>query len=148
MGKHVITRICKGQPELAVKLVQPGCQGGQLVGYEGIRLVITAPECACRLKSELRFTGCWPGYTTPYSDSNRIHDVPALVYPAFDINAKGETVFRFDHLLWERPAGRYIGTIELNDGTKLATLDIDLCNIPVFIDSVSVTHESCVSEDI
>lgn len=145
--KSTITRICWGQPELAVKLVQPGCNGGQLIDYEHVRLVIQAPHCKCRLKSELIFTGCWPGYETPWTDAVYPHELPALVYPAFDTNDKGETVFRFDDQLWHLPPGRYWGILEFNDGRPIAKLDIDLCTTPVLIDSVSVTQTPCNSND-
>ena len=143
MARTVITRICQGQPELAVRLVQPGCDGGQLIDCNNIRLVISAPSCPCLLKSPLLFTGCWPGYDTPWEDNVRPDELPALVYPAFDINDKGETVFRFDDKLYKMPPGRYIGSIELNDGRRLAELDIDLCTQPVIIDSVTVTSKTC-----
>lgn len=138
-----ITRICWGQPELAVRLVQPGCNGGQLIDYEHIRLVITAPACPYRLKSEQVFYGCWPSYETPWSDGILPHELPALVYPAFDTNDEGEIVFRFDSHLWKLPPGRYIGSVELNDGRQLAELDIDLCTTPVIIDKTRVTNRAC-----
>lgn len=140
--RTVITRICKGQPELAVRLVQPGCMGGQLV-TENLRLVITAPQCQCHLKSPLLFTGCWPGFTTPWSDAVYPHELPAVVYPAFETNDDGDVVFRLDDLLWKMPSGRYIGTIEFNNGQVLTELDIDLCNFPVLIDTVTVTGADC-----
>lgn len=139
-----IIKICQGQPELAVRLVQPGCNGGQLVDYENLRLVIKAPECNRLLKSPIIMTGCWPGYDNlPRLGELPPHEYPALVYPAFDINENSEVVFRFDHQLLELPPGRYWGYIELNNGTVLAKLDLDLCSSPVLIDTVSVTEVGC-----
>ena len=43
----MIVRICRGQPELAVRVVAPGCDGGQLVDWEDIELCIQAPERTC-----------------------------------------------------------------------------------------------------
>lgn len=146
MTESPIVQICRGQPELAVRLVQPGCQGGQLMDYRNIRLVIQAPVCHCWQASPLRFEGCWPGHNTPWETRPPIQELPALVYPAFTLNDKGETVFRLDEQFWRYPSGRYIGNIELLDGTPLSTLDIDLCNVPVIIDSITLTEPSCNME--
>lgn len=141
--RNPITRICMGQAELAIRLVQPGCDGGQLVNYEDVRLVIAAPYCSHRLKSPQLFRGCWPGFETPWIDSPPPHELPALVYPAFETNDEGMTVFRFDDKLWKFPPGRYIGTIEFNNGMVLAKLDIDLCSAPFILDKVTVTSAAC-----
>lgn len=146
MTQPPIIQICRGQPELAVRLVQPGCRGGQLVDYRNIRLVIQAPTCHGRQASHLCFKGCWPGHNTPWESRAPIQELPILVYPAFTLNGMGETVFRLDEQLWRYPSGRYIGNIELLDGTHLSTLDIDLCNVPVIIDSITLTEPSCNME--
>lgn len=140
-----ITRICIGQSELAVRLVQPGCDGGQLIDYKHVRLVISPPCCPNPImKSPQCFCGCWPGYKTPWTDAHLYsQDLPSIVYPGFDTNEQGETVFRFDQKLWDLPPGRYQGSIELTDGTQLAVLDIDLCNAPVLIDRVARTDRGC-----
>ncbi len=138
-----IVRICQGQPELAVRLVQPGCDGGQLIDWEHVRLVIKAPHCPHLLKSPMIFTGCWPGWETPWTNQVLPHELPALVYPAFDTNDDGETVFRFDKNLYTLPPGRYEGRVELSNGALLSVLDIDLCTMPTIIDKVSVTSKGC-----
>lgn len=138
-----IIRICQGQPELAVRIVQPGC-GGQLINFEDIRLVIQAPHCDCMPCSPFIVNGCWPGYPGPFGEpACPASELPALVYPAFDTNDKGETVFKFDNRLWSLPPGRYFGNIEFNNGMAIDRLDIDLCTIPFLVDRVSVTHEPC-----
>lgn len=139
----MITKICYGQSELSIRLVQPGCDGGQVVNWRDVRMVIAAPYCDHRLKSPQVFRGCWPGFETPWSDAVYPHELPALVYPAFETNDEGETVFRFDDKLWRMPPGRYIGTIEFTNGTVLARLDLDLCNSPVIVDRVRVTSAGC-----
>lgn len=139
----MITKICYGQSELSIRLVQPGCDGGQVVNWRDVRMVIAAPHCDHRLKSPQVFRGCWPGFETPWSDAVYPHELPALVYTAFETNDEGETVFRFDDKLWRMPPGRYIGTIEFTNGTVLAQLDLDLCNSPVIVDRVRVTSAGC-----
>ena len=141
--KTIITKIKCGQPDLAVKLVEPGCNGGQLVDWKKIRLVISAPDCKHLLKSPLVFCGCWPGYKTPWTDQTQPHELPMLVYPAFGTDEKGAIVFRFDKLLWGYPPGRYIGRVEVEDGRVLSILEIDLCASPVLIDTVSYSEQSC-----
>lgn len=141
----MITKICFGQPEMAIRLVQPGCDGGQLVNWQDVRLVIAAPYCNHLLKSPQCFRGCWPGFETPWIDSRPPHELPAIVYPAFETNDNGETVFRFDDKLWRMPPGRYIGTVEFNNGRLLAKLDIDLCSAPILVDRIVVISTGCSS---
>lgn len=143
MTQAKIIRICQGQPELAVRIVQPGC-GSQLIDFQNIRLVIQAPNCTCIPCSPIIVSGCWPGYPGPFDEPRcPISKLPALVYPAFNTNADGETVFRFDRRLWSLPTGRYFGNIEFNNGTPIDRLDIDLCTIPFLVDKVSITQEPC-----
>lgn len=146
MNKSTIIRICQGQPELALRIVQPGCGGGQLIEYERIRMVIQAPHCEHRLKSPLVFNGCWPGFNTPWRDSPPPHELPALIYPAFDTNEYGETVFRFDDKLYALPPGRYFAFIEFTNGTLITRLDLDLCNSPFLVDTARVTEEPCTTK--
>lgn len=143
MNTSTIIRICQGQPELALRIVQPGCEGGQLIEHEHIRLVIQAPHCEHRLKSPLVFNGCWPGFTTPWRDDIIPHEIPALIYPAFTTNEQGETVFRFDDKLYKLPPGRYFGNVEFSNGTLITKLDLDLCTIPFIIDRARVTEQPC-----
>lgn len=140
-----IIKICQGQPELAVRIVQPGCNGSQLIDYKNIRLVIKAPYCDCMPCTPIVVYGCWPGYSGPIGEPRpSINDLPALVYDAFDINDDGETVFRFDDKLWNLlPPGRYFGTIEFKNGGFIDKLDIDLCTTPFIISKVSAAQEPC-----
>ena len=140
-----IVRICQGQPELAIRIVQPGCTGGQLLNYKDTRLVITAPECPAYLKSPLHFKGCWPGFSgeLPYTFPEVPHELPVLVYPAFRINDNGDTVFRFDSLFFDYPPGRYIGTVEFTNGCIINQFEIDYCMTPFLIDRISQTAQAC-----
>lgn len=141
----MIVKICQGQPELSIRIVTPGCNGGQLINYKDIRMCIYAPKCEESLLSPMCFTGCWPGHDVEaYNERNCLppQDMPLLVYPAFTINDNGETVFRFDAKLWER-RGRYVGVIEFTDGTKITELDLDICNQPFIADRISLTSQSC-----
>lgn len=146
MAKSKIVRICKNQAELAVKIVQPGCNGGQVIGHEDIFLVIKAPKCPHRYKSPWIVEGCWPGYDGPRGCEPTPDQYPAIYYPAFNIDDEGRAVFRFDNKLYRLPQGRYIGTIEFGDTTPIATLDIDLCNTPFSISEVVTTTVSCTEE--
>jgi len=131
-----------------VRIIQPGCNGGQLINSDDIRLVIQAPDCGCAGQSPFIVYGCWPGYDGPIGEAHiPPHDRPALVYPAFDINDEGDTIFRFDRRLWTMPGGRYIGTIEFNNGDIIDQIDIDLCTIPFLVDRVSITLEVCSEGD-
>lgn len=145
-----IVQLCRGQPELSVRLVQPGCNGGQLVDFQNIRLVIKPPRpCMCHKVmplSPLYFHGCWPGHDTPWGPRVPPEERQLLVYPAFNITEQGDIVFRFDEQLWEYPSGRYEGHIELQDGTPITVLDIDLCNTPLLVESVSVVQPLCHME--
>lgn len=131
-----IIRISYGQPDIAVRLVEPGC-GSQVIDYEHIRLVIQAPHCpeeSCL--SPLEFCGCWPGFDTSKT-CRPPHEHGILIYDAFDRTDDGEIIFRFDSKLWKLPSGRYIGSVEIKDGPCLAKLDLDLCSVGYLIDRVT-----------
>ena len=95
----MIVRICRGQPELAVRVVAPGCDGGQLVDYEDMELCILAPKCTCEGPfSKLYFKGCgWWGHDIDRWNEQQVppEQMPVLVYPAFDVNDNGEIVLDF-----------------------------------------------------
>jgi hypothetical protein len=122
-------------PELRVRLNQG------FADRPPVNLVIRRPESNLRVAlSELRFDGCWHG--APFSPSTP-ETLPALVYPCFDVSDEGDLVFRFDELLWRRPAGRYVGTVEGCDGQVLATIDIDLWGGPTGLTRVEVEEVGC-----
>ena len=142
----MIVRICRGQPELAVRVVAPGCDGGQLVDYEDMELCILAPKCTCEGPfSKIYFHGCgWWGHDIDRWNEQQVppEQMPVLVYPAFDVNDNGEIVFKFDSKLWER-AGRYVGLIRFKDGTEITRLDLDICTTQFLADKVTVKSYSC-----
>ena len=96
----MIIRICRGQPELAVRVVAPGCDGGQLVDYEDMELCILAPKCTCEGPfSKLYFKGCgWWGHDVDRWNDQQVppEEMPVLVYPAFDTDDDGNIVFTAD----------------------------------------------------
>lgn len=145
----MIVRICRGQPELAVRVVAPGCDGGQLVDYEDMELCILAPKCTCEGPfSKIYFHGCgWWGHDIDRWNEQQVppEEMPVLVYPAFDVNDNGEIVFKFDSKLWER-AGRYVGLIRFKDGTEITRLDLDICTTQFLADKVTVKSYSCNKE--
>jgi hypothetical protein len=120
----VIIKIARGQPELKVTVVQPG-QGGRLPSVEGVRLVVCPPPPSgfAQLSPIVRL-GEW-GYPPVEDYPPRPHELPAIVYPAFEIDAEGAIVFRLDSHLWSRPSGRYLGRVMVGCH-EAATLDIDL----------------------
>jgi hypothetical protein len=121
----MVLKLSRGQPELRVRLVEPG-GGPPLTRIEGVRLELRAagPPPNCGL-SQITREGCWPGF--PTGDLIPTWDMPKLVYPAFGVDCDAAMIFRFDRHLWHRPPGRYIGTILLED-KEIAWLDIDLCD--------------------
>ena len=141
----MIVRICRGQPELAVRVVAPGCDGGQLVDWEDIELCILAPKCTCEGPfSKLYFKGCgWWGHDVDRWNEQQVprEEIPVLVYPAFDTDDDGNIVFKFDSKLWQR-AGRYVGLIRFKDGTEITRLDLDICTTQFLADKVTVKSYS------
>jgi hypothetical protein len=120
----MIIKISRGQPELKFTLIQPG-RGRRLSVPDGVRLVITAPapKPQNRLSPIIR-KGSW-GWppVRPYPPDP--HSLPAIVYPAFDLDDEGAVIFRLDEHLWRRPSGRYTGEIMIG-GHLVTAVDIDL----------------------
>lgn len=141
-----IVKICQGQPELAVRITTPGVHGSQLIDYKHIRLVILPPpEPRCELPlSPQRFKGFWPGHDVERFNASfiRPEEMPLLIYPALKVNDQGETVFRLDDQLWKR-TGRYVGSIEFNNGQKIAMLDLDISTQQFILDKVTVNSQTC-----
>lgn len=139
----MIIQICQNQPDLALRIAQPGCSGQQLIDYESVRMVIRAPHCPCLLKSPIVRDGCWL-YNEPIRPENILpHELPAIVYDAFSVNDDGEIVFKFDALLWRMPPGRYIGHVEFKNGCPIVQVDIDLCSRPYIVDRATPVSRSC-----
>ena len=145
----MIVRICRGQPELAVRVVAPGCDGGQLVDWEDIELCILAPKCTCEGPfSKIYFKGCgWWGHDVDRWNEQQVppEQMPVLVYPAFDTDDDGNIVFKFDSKLWQR-AGRYVGLIRFKDGTEITRLDLDIGTTQFLADKITVKSYSCHKE--
>ena len=135
------------QPELRLRLSQPGPGGRRLADAAGVRLVIRDPETSGDYPwSPIYFSGPWPGHDPAVEGrerpgGNRGH--PALVYPGFDLTDEGDLVFRLDKLLWRRPPGRYRGTVESVEGCVLAELDLDLWGSGVELERVELLEKDC-----
>lgn len=141
-----IVRVCQGQPELAVRLVTPGCDGAQLIDWRQVRLVIAPPErqtCETPLSPQV-FKGCWPGHDTEkWNDSFALPETqPLIIYPAFAVNEDGDIVFILDSQIWQR-RGRYVGIIEFNNGEKITELDLDISSLQFIADRVSTRSTPC-----
>lgn len=141
-----IVKICQNQPTLAVRITTPGCNGGQLVDYKQVRLVISAPErTTCEpLLSPQCFKGCWFGHDLKKWEDSFIppDQLPLLIYPAFGTNDDGDIVFILDSQLWKR-VGRYVGSVEFNDGQKILELDLDICTTQFIADKISTDNIPC-----
>ena len=141
-----IVKICQNQPTLAVRITTPGCNGGQLVDYKQVRLVISAPERTTHepLLSPQCFKGCWFGHDLKKWEDSFIppDQLPLLIYPAFGTNDDGDIVFILDSQLWKR-VGRYIGSVAFNDGQKILELDLDICTTQFIADKISTDNIPC-----
>ena len=141
-----IVKICQNQPTLAVRITTPGCNGGQLVDYKHVRLVISAPERTTHepLLSPQCFKGCWFGHDLKKWEDSFIppDQLPLLIYPAFGTNDDGDIVFILDSQLWKR-VGRYVGSVEFNDGRKILELDLDICTTQFIADKISTDNIPC-----
>ena len=141
-----IVKICQNQPTLAVRITTPGCNGGQLVDYKQVRLVISAPELTTHepLLSPLCFSGRWFGHDLKKWEDSFIppDQLPLLIYPAFGTNDDGDIVFILDSQLWKR-VGRYVGSVEFNDGQKILELDLDICTTQFIADKISTDNIPC-----
>lgn len=133
----MIVRLCEDTPKLALRIVQPGCTGSQLMD-DRVNLVITPASCPR------------PEALIPYWEDcelkwrNERPGIPALTYPAFEVDADGNVVFYFDFRLWALPPGRYKGMVMLGEVCSQTCFDIDLCNRPVIIDkATTISVEPC-----
>jgi len=129
------------QPEIRLRLT------GQPMDRDHVRLVIRRDgQDKPYLWSRITFEGFWPGHDLEAEEQRKEEGrrLPDLVYPCFDISDEGDLVFRFDDLLWRRPAGRYVGLVE-GPGGLLAKLDIDLGGGPAELVQVEVEELGCGS---
>lgn len=130
----MIIRLCENTPKLHLRIVQPGCTGGQLL--EKVSLIIQPPVCVRQDKIHYEWEGCeYKAVVIP-------SEIPTLKYPAFEIDDDGYVVFYFDNKLWSLPSGRYIATVDIDGCCNDLTFGIDLCNSPLEIDSIAVTEET------
>lgn len=127
----MIVKLCADNPKLALRLVQPGCSGKQLL-YQGITI-------------ELRKSRCGTGEKYRYvSDGCAIRTIiipppPPICYPAFELDDDGRVVFYFDDKLFNQPSGRYWATILINNKCSGIEFDIDLCCDKLIIDQYAQT---------
>lgn len=133
----MIVRLCESTPKLGLRIVQPGCTGQQLMDT-GVNLAITPVNCPA------------PDLLEPYWEDCQLKwrslrpEIPALTYPAFEVDDDGNVVFYFDSKLWNLPPGRYRGQVMLGIHCSRTTFDIDLCNRPVVIErAVTVATPPC-----
>ena len=68
--------------------------------------------------------------------------MPLLIYPAVGTNDDGDIVFILDSQLWKR-VGRYVGSVEFNDGQKILELDLDICTTQFIADKISTDNIPC-----
>lgn len=125
----MIIRLCEDTPKLALRIVQPGCSGKQLMDT-GVEIHITPVECEPRRKTQMVWDGCI------YREEKIENPIPSLTYPAFELDDDGRIVFYFDNRLWSLPPGRYHAHVWVGGCCDQTRLDIDLCNRPVMIEQV------------
>lgn len=131
MTRRMIVKLCEDTPKLALSIVQPGCNGRELLDTN-IELRITKKSCPLGPVQEVVEDNC--SVTTVWVE----HAVPAVIYPAFDLDEDGRVEFYFDDKLWNMPSGRYEGEVLIGGLGTGAIIDIDLCNSPLVIASASV----------
>ena len=124
----MIIRLCEDTPKLALRIIQPGCSGGQLSSIEGVALRIT--EVQCYEPQEVKVYDHCFNHVETFKRT-----VPSVTYPAFEVDDAGRVVFYFDAMLWGFPKGRYTAHVLLDD-CCVFSFDIDLCNRPVIVDQV------------
>lgn len=128
----MIVRLCEDTPKLALRIVQPGCHGRQLMDT-GVEITIS-PVCCDRPSERIEQDECL--------NIIAVHkkEIPSLTYPAFELDDEGRIVFYFDAKLWALPPGRYHAHVSIGGCCDKTRIDIDLCNRPTIIDQVAVTE--------
>jgi hypothetical protein len=128
----MIVNICEDTPKLALLLKQPGCNGAQLMDT-GVEIRITRKGCPVGPVQEVEEDNCT--VTARWVEPSP----PAVIYPAFEIDAEGRTVFYFDDKLWNMEPGRYEGEVLIGGYGTGAIIDIDLCNLPLTVAGAAIT---------
>lgn len=131
-----IVNLGYGEKEIAVRIIQPGCDGGQLIDYKNLQLMICAPDCGYLLKSPIIMKGCHPGNF--YRNPPDPRQLPRLYYPAIKTDLKGRTVFRLDDKFEQYPAGCYIGQVQFKNGQVVCDIDLRLHTTPFIIDEIEI----------
>lgn len=134
----MIIRICQDTPKLALKIVQAGCDGLQLMD-DTIELELWKRHCEPCLRTEHFYDDCG------IRRERQIMDETIIVYPAFDIDADGRVVFYFDDNLWNSGDGRYAATIKIAGHTRLC-FDLEVCMKPLMIEEAVLTSSTGCSE--
>lgn len=131
MTRRIIVKLCEDTPKLALSIVQPGCQGRELMDTN-IEIRISKKGCPAGPVQQVEEDNC--SVTTRWV----LETPPAVIYPAFDIDEDGRVEFYFDDRLWNMPSGRYVGEILIGGYPTGAVVDIDLCNSILSVASATV----------
>lgn len=126
-----IVRLCEDTPKLALKIVQPGCDGRQLMDMR-VEIQISPVQCE-QPQERIVLDACLNVVDVVK------RQIPTLTYPAFELDDEGRIVFYFDKRLWSQPPGRYHARVLIGGCCDKTHIDIDLCNRPVIIEQVAVT---------
>lgn len=109
----MILYLSQGMTSLALRIKETIHQN-QLTDWRCLQLLIQPGEAiqdVCNMGSPWILTGCWPGHRTDVDVANYRHEFPTICYDAYDLDAEGRIVFKFDHRLWSLPPGRYLGSV-------------------------------------
>ena len=129
-------------PRLKLKLMSPGCNGGQIITHAS--MYITRVKCEEELPTSLPpmylCGGCdnkmeIPPITTPQPV------IPTLLYESIGVDENGFTEFYFDDKLFESPSGRYTACVKV-DGCDVMDFDINLgCDLQIA--EITVVRSRC-----
>ena len=113
----MILRLTQDMTRLALR-IRDSWEGRQLTDWQRLQLLILPgqrdmmDQCGPN-GSPWILTGCWPGKRTNVDVANWRPDFPALICPAFTLDADGAVVFRIDDRIHNLPPGRYTGVIRV-----------------------------------
>lgn len=113
----MILRLTQDMTRLALR-IRDSWEGRQLTDWQRLQLLILPgqrdmmDQCGPN-GSPWILTGCWPGKRTNVDVANWRPDFPALICPAFTLDADGAVVFRIDDRIHSLPPGRYTGVIRV-----------------------------------
>lgn len=111
----MIIYITQGVSRLTFRLKTYG-NASQLSDWRNLQLLILPGEYGCPCGeggSPWIFRGCWLRGRTDVDIANFRPDIPALCYKAFEVDDKGQVVFRLDQRMFDLPPGRYTGILRL-----------------------------------